>query len=75
MFGIEEGKKPRTIAGVCFFMAIMKTADDSHSKDENLILSEISDAVKIEVNTIINCYRVACEREDLLLPKYLQGKR
>jgi len=56
-------------------MAIMKTADDSHSKDENLILSEISDAVKIEVNTIINCYRVACEREDLLLPKYLQGKR
>ena len=52
LHGIEEGKKPRTIAGVCFFMAIMKTADHANSNNENLILSEISKVVNIEVNTI-----------------------
>ena len=70
--GIEEGKKPATIAGVSFFMAIMKSKGKPH--DIEPIWKSISDVVGIKVPTLKDCYQNALAESDKLLPEYLKCK-
>ena len=70
---IEEGKKPATIAGVCFFMAIMKVK--GRQSDTEQIWRQISEVVGIGVQTIKDCYQNAHGEEEKLLPGYLQSRR
>ena len=71
--GIEEGKKPATLAGVSFFMAIRKSK--SRSNDTEPVWRSIADVVKISVQTMKDCYQNALAEEDKLLPEYLKSKR
>ena len=70
---IEEGKKPATIAGVSFFMAMMKFK--GRPSDVESIWRSISEVVGIGVQTIKDCYQNAPADEDKLLPGYLQSRR
>ena len=70
--GIEEGKKPATLAGVSIFMAIMKSKDKPH--DIEPIWKSISDVVGIGVTTMKDCYQNALAEKDKLLPEYLKCK-
>lgn len=71
--GIEEGKKPNTIAGVSFFMAIMKVK--GRSSDVESVWRQISETVKIGVSTMKECYHNALASEDVLMPKWLQSRK
>lgn len=73
---VEEGKKPATIAGVSFFMAIMKVKTEKHIDVEHTWRS-ICDVVGIGIQTMKDCYNNALIDEKKLLPGYLQsqGKR
>jgi len=70
---IEEGKKPATIAGVSFFMAIMKGKD--RPNDLEPVWRKISEVVGIGIQTIKDCYQNALGDEEKLLPGYLLSKR
>ena len=64
---IEEGKKPATIAGVSFFMAITNFGDLESDSDKAWHL--ISNVVRIGVPTLKECYQSSLAHSDKLIPE------
>lgn len=64
---IEEGKKPATIAGVSFFMAITNFGDLFSDTDKTWLL--ISEVVGKSAQTLKECYQSSLAYSGKLIPE------